>query len=334
MTRFVADAIGHRKGGGGGGGSNEKARQQALEEYRRTGVHPAAQAAAEAPVPLPPADPSRPHVFLDLALDSRPLGRAAVEVFEDVVPLAASQFLRRCSRGSAHPLAGCAAHRLVRAHDVSFPSSSSLASSSSSSSATAATVDANAAARRTRFSAVGVVGVSRDGFGGVAISLGRAPGLDGTHLVVGRVVGWANEAAAAATPATAPAAAFADTINAVRTDPATDAPRGRLVVARTGRCASDGAAMDEGEEETGGGKATDLRAAAKEVKATVDDALKEGLGRQRAGGGTAGAAVETGAAAAAASRPAPPAKRQRRTMLDALSGSEDDDEDEDEDDDD
>jgi hypothetical protein len=362
MTRFVSEAIGHRSSKSGVGGGGDKARRQELEHFLKTGVHPSSQAAAaaaaEGPLPLPAPVDTRPHVFLDFAHGSRPLGRAVVEVFDDTVPLAAAQLLRRCSRGAADPLAGAAAARLVRARDLTFPPPSSSAAASSSATAAAAsstTLDTNAAARRTRFSSAGVVGVSRDGLGGLALALGNAPGLEATHLVVGRVRAWVVPAAAAAAAAdggttkwSLPATAFAESLNAVRTDPATDAPLGRLTVARAGLSDASGAAATSADEAAaaqggggGGAAAADPRLAAKAVRATTNDALKEGLGRKKAGGaaGAAGGGAGDGnnkapattsaagaaAAPAAARAAAPPAAKRRRTMLNALSGSEDED---------
>ena len=64
MTRFVADALAHRKGAKKGAG--EAARKAELEEFKKTGVHPeqraARESAADAPLPLPPPDPARPHL--------------------------------------------------------------------------------------------------------------------------------------------------------------------------------------------------------------------------------------------------------------------------------
>lgn len=341
MTRFVADAIAHRHGGGGARkGGGEAARKAELDEFKKTGVHPEQRAArasaADAPLPLPPADPSRPHLALDLALDGRPLGRAVVEVFEDAVPLAAAQLLRRCAPGSPVALAGTAASRLIRLSAAYWPAAAGAASSSAPSAGAGArpALDTNAAARRARFCAAGVVGVARDGSGAVAVSLGRSPTLDATHVVVGRVARWIGGATGAAAAAAAKGESsggggnggdgedasaggreLAAALNALRTNAAGDAPAGRLVVSRCGRSDARGGAADDGGAAGESAAAAAAKPSAKELRAGVDEALREGLLKRRGGPAAAAGGGRGGGAPAA----------KRRTMLDALSGSDEDD---------
>lgn len=88
-----------------------------MQHYLATGFHPEVHAAATADTlqPLPPPDTTRPHVFIELKYgSSRILGRLIVELFTDVVPLPASEFRKRCSRGARGGFQGTRVHKVLR----------------------------------------------------------------------------------------------------------------------------------------------------------------------------------------------------------------------------
>lgn len=113
-TKFEGSAIGQRDRRGGAITGKELRRE--MRQYLATGFHPEVHAAATADIlqPLPAPDPTRPHVFMELKYGSKVLGRLIIELFTDVVPLPASEFRKRCSRGARGGFQGTRVHKILR----------------------------------------------------------------------------------------------------------------------------------------------------------------------------------------------------------------------------
>ena len=100
MTRFVGESLSTRPG------RSSKAllgkdRDKAMKEFLETGKHPIIEKtvqenASSALQPLPTLDINRPHIFLDLQQQGKPLRRIIVELFEDLFPVVGAAFRHRC----------------------------------------------------------------------------------------------------------------------------------------------------------------------------------------------------------------------------------------------
>ena len=70
-------------------------------EFQRTGVHPELKAReesnADASSSLPMHNPGRAHAFMDIAVGKDPIGTLVIEVFDDIAPNAAREFILRVS---------------------------------------------------------------------------------------------------------------------------------------------------------------------------------------------------------------------------------------------
>lgn len=112
-TKFHASAIGERDRMGGT--VSYRQLKHDMEHYLETGRHPELEEAASTDVlqPLPEPDPVRPHVYMEFKFGSRVLGRLVIELFTDVVPLAAAEFRRRCSRGATGGFQGTRVHKIL-----------------------------------------------------------------------------------------------------------------------------------------------------------------------------------------------------------------------------
>lgn len=77
-TKFVGEAVAHRKGKGKGNSSKDMRKN--MERFLETGVHPELEAArreaGDVLHPLPDVDTNRPFVFIDLQQAGKPLGEA------------------------------------------------------------------------------------------------------------------------------------------------------------------------------------------------------------------------------------------------------------------
>lgn len=77
MTRFVGEAVGHRKGTGNS--NTGKSRQKKLEKFLETGTHDDIERAKllneNSRIPLlPDFDPNRSFVFMDISIASKHVG--------------------------------------------------------------------------------------------------------------------------------------------------------------------------------------------------------------------------------------------------------------------
>ena len=66
---------------------------------------------------LPPEDPDRPHVFMDFSADGASLGTIVVEVFQDLVPASAKEFILRVT-GAGAGRAGFISYENTRVHKI------------------------------------------------------------------------------------------------------------------------------------------------------------------------------------------------------------------------
>ncbi|KAI8469138.1 MAG: hypothetical protein J3K34DRAFT_522411 [Monoraphidium minutum] len=320
-TKFEGDAIGVR--GKVKAGLTGKEMRRNMEKFLETGVHPEierAQREADGDtgyVTLPDHDQHRPFVFWDIAIDNKPAGRLVIELYEDLHPIGANHLRNRCLPGATASLHGATFHRLLR-HYAVFAGKSA-----------AAAAPALRPSKYLRNSDLGAVSVSNDGTE-VGLALARSLTLDATHQVVGRVH-LGREALEA--------------LNGLSTTP-DDAPIQRVKIVKCGATNHKGThdTLDESAaKETAAEAAERLQQESRDTKASILDALQEGMrGAKRkapdagaaAGGSGAGASTSGGgggggtAAAAAAAR----SVRARGGMdpLAGLSSGDDDGDDDDE----
>ena len=210
--------------------------------FKATGVHPeleqrAASAAEETPG-LPPEDPDRPHVFMDFSADGASLGTIVVEVFQDLVPASAKEFILRVT-GAGAGRAGFISYENTRVHKIvdGVRVEGGRASSSAAPGASPG-VPPEAARRHLSHVDAGVVSLSLRS-SEFSVTLGPCAHVDDTFQVVGRVVRGRDALSA---------------LSATETD-ADCAPTRNVVVAA---CGTTGAA---GSDRAGGEVAAELRAA-------------------------------------------------------------------------
>ena len=210
--------------------------------FKATGVHPeleqrAASAAEETPG-LPPEDPDRPHVFMDFSADGASLGTIVVEVFRDLVPASAKEFILRVT-GAGAGRAGFISYENTRVHKIvdGVRVEGGRASSSAAPGASPG-VPRETSRRPLSHVAAGVVSLSLRS-SEFSVTLGPCPHADDTFQVVGRVVRGRDAL---------------DALSATETD-ADCAPTGNVVVAA---CGTTGAG---GPDRAGGAVAAELRAA-------------------------------------------------------------------------
>ncbi|GFR49701.1 hypothetical protein Agub_g11852 [Astrephomene gubernaculifera] len=301
-TKFVGDSVSVRQKAP----ANDTVRniKRNLDKFLETGVHPEIERmrqehANQLPA-LPDLDVHRPFVFLDIAVAGKPLGRLVVELFEDVVPVAASHFRNRCMPGSSGGIAGTSFHKLLPRYAI-YGGMSSRAG------------DGVRLQPHTGLRAVegGLVAVALSGQD-FAIALDRALDLDRSHQVVGRIHRGRE---------------LLDTLGDLRTLP-DDSPVQRVVVTRAGPTNHLGNHEDLEEAAAAAAgppkdAATRLQEASEEARAAVMDALSEGLRLKRkadavaddeGGGATAAAGPSTSGrvgsvAAGGASKGAPAASK-------------------------
>jgi NK-tumor recognition protein len=100
MTKFDNVAISHRKKSKGESYTAAELRRNIME-FQRTGVHPELKAREEsntdASSSLPMHNPGRAHAFMDIAVGKDPIGTLVIEVFDDIAPNAAREFILRVS---------------------------------------------------------------------------------------------------------------------------------------------------------------------------------------------------------------------------------------------
>lgn len=119
MTRFVGEAIGHRKGQAQGPDNRRKKMEAFLEGKGHEDIE-LAQRLRDRKIPeLPEHDPHRSFVFMDVSIGKHPAGRLIIELFDDVIPVGATHLRNRCLSGSHIGLAGCEVTRHVP-HYASF----------------------------------------------------------------------------------------------------------------------------------------------------------------------------------------------------------------------
>ncbi|GAX74083.1 hypothetical protein CEUSTIGMA_g1533.t1 [Chlamydomonas eustigma] len=179
MTRFIGEAIAHRKTSA----SNDvyKSRAKKMAKFLETGSHDdveLAQRLRENKLPeLPEYDPNlRSFVFMDLSIANKLIGRLVIELFDDLIPVGASHFRNRCLPGSRTCLAGTSIQKLVPHYAAFLGKSSALEEGM-----TLRPVNA------LRSMQAGTVSLSMKG-DEVAIALARSLTLDTTgYQVVGRV---------------------------------------------------------------------------------------------------------------------------------------------------
>ncbi|KAF6253324.1 hypothetical protein COO60DRAFT_1643255 [Scenedesmus sp. NREL 46B-D3] len=114
-TRFVGEAIAHRSGRAKSSYTNKELKKN-MEKFLETGVHPdleRAKQSAGVVVALPDPDTQRPHIFLELTVDNRNVGRLVVEMFEDMAPAAARHLINRVQPGSSASLLNSTVHKLL-----------------------------------------------------------------------------------------------------------------------------------------------------------------------------------------------------------------------------
>ena len=159
--------------------------------FKATGVHPeleqrAASAAEETPG-LPPEDPDRPHVFMDFSADGASLGTIVVEVFQDLVPASAKEFILRVT-GAGAGRAGFISYENTRVHKIvdGVRVEGGRASSSAVPGASPG-VPPETARRHLSHVDAGVVSLSLRS-SEFSVTLGPCAHVDDTFQVVGRVV--------------------------------------------------------------------------------------------------------------------------------------------------
>lgn len=180
MTKFVGESKATRAGRSAKSSAiSGKERQKHLQKFMETGLHPLLEYTKElntsaALAPLPTLDINRPHVFMDLQLGNRALGRIVIELFEDLAPVAASAFRTRCLEGH-HTLKGSCIHKL-QPRFAAFGGKAPGA------------VDARIKHQgpRLQHSDAGLLSIAADGEH-FALTLGRALQLDSAYHIIGRV---------------------------------------------------------------------------------------------------------------------------------------------------
>eukprot|EP00884_Botryococcus_braunii_P012448 jgi/Botrbrau1/21203/Bobra.39_2s0006.1 len=152
-----------------------------MDQFRKTGKHPAVKEATEAQTvaPLPEVDQNRPHVFIEFKSRGQRswCGRLVIEVFEDHIPLAARWFLNRAREGMTDCFHNTRVHRLV-------PDQAVFAGLTSGYRPPGVPFKQN---NKLHHVEEGCVSLSHSG-AELAITIARALELDATHQVVGRVI--------------------------------------------------------------------------------------------------------------------------------------------------
>eukprot|EP00201_Polytomella_parva_P016070 CAMPEP_0175069388 /NCGR_PEP_ID=MMETSP0052_2-20121109/18169_1 /TAXON_ID=51329 ORGANISM="Polytomella parva, Strain SAG 63-3" /NCGR_SAMPLE_ID=MMETSP0052_2 /ASSEMBLY_ACC=CAM_ASM_000194 /LENGTH=378 /DNA_ID=CAMNT_0016336461 /DNA_START=124 /DNA_END=1260 /DNA_ORIENTATION=- len=175
-TRFIGDSISSRVNRQGA--TTSKDVRKNIEKYLETGHHPDLEWAKKERAikipPLPEFDPSRPYVFLDVAVGNKPLGRLVIELFMDIVPVPANHLLTRFLSGSSNSLHQSSFYKLHPGYAI-YGGKSTAASTRLPHCVQLRSIER------------GVVSVSESG-DEFAISLNRALELDLTHQAVGRIV--------------------------------------------------------------------------------------------------------------------------------------------------
>ncbi|EFJ40679.1 hypothetical protein VOLCADRAFT_108027 [Volvox carteri f. nagariensis] len=335
-TKFVGDAVSVRRKAAVN--DTVKNIKRNLDKFLETGVHPEIermrQERANQLPALPDLDLHRPFVFLDIAVGGKQQGRLVVELFDDIVPVAANHFRNRCLPGSSAGLTGTAFHKLLPRYALhgGLQRTGGTSGSNRPGAGTSSTSGGDGGGVRlqpnTQLRAVegGLVLVALEGED-FAISLDRALDLDRTHQVVGRIHKGRE---------------LLDGLGDLRTLP-DDSPAQRVVVLRAGATNHLGNHEELGGAEERGGAggvppmdaATRLQEQSEEARSALMDALSEGLQRKRkpdgsaedgsadaAGPSTAAADADGagGAPAAAAPRPAPATRSVKARLLDSMLG--------------
>ncbi|GIM09054.1 hypothetical protein Vretimale_12937 [Volvox reticuliferus] len=297
-TKFVGDAVSVRRKAAPN--DNVKSIKRNLDKFLESGVHPEIERMRQERVnqlpALPDLDVHRPFVFLDITVAGKPLGRLVIELYDDIVPVAANHFRNRCLPGSAAGIAGTSFHKLLPRYALH----GGLPRGGGGSSGSGADGGGIRLQPNTHLRAVegGLVAVALTG-DDFAITLDRALDLDRSHQVVGRIHKGRD---------------LLDTLGDMRTLP-DDSPVQRVAVQRAGPTNHLGNHEELGEGQGGSGgtgtvkdAATRLQEAAEETRSALMDALSEGLKRKRTqevssiateAGGAAGAGRTSTAAATA-----------------------------------
>ena len=111
QTRFVGEAVGHRRGQGR---DNRVKKMEAFLEGKGHEDLELAQRLREHKVKaLPDHDPHRSFVFMDIAIGIKPAGRIIIELYDDIIPVGAGHLRNRCLPGSHVGIKGCSVERLV-----------------------------------------------------------------------------------------------------------------------------------------------------------------------------------------------------------------------------
>lgn len=162
--------------------------------FKQTGVHPELaarrEAAGEAMPALPPSDARRAHVFVSLTSaglkggEERPVGTLVVEVFDDLAPSAARQFVLRVT-GSGEGRAGFVSYEGTLMHKI-VDGVKLEGGRPAAGAATGGGVPVEEC-RRLRHSEPGVVSLSPTS-SEFTITVSPLPHLDGVQQVVGRVI--------------------------------------------------------------------------------------------------------------------------------------------------
>ncbi|GIL54656.1 hypothetical protein Vafri_10384 [Volvox africanus] len=288
-TKFVGDAVSVRRKAAPN--DTVKGIKRNLDKFLETGVHPEIERmrqerANQLPV-LPDLDVHRPYVFLDITLAGKPLGRLVIELYDDIVPVAANHFRNRCLPGSAAGIAGTSFHKLLPRYALhgGLPRGGSGSNSGSSGAdGGGIRLQPNTHLRSVEAGLVAVALVGDD----FAITLDRALDLDRSHQVVGRIHKGRE---------------LLDALGDLRTLP-DDSPVQRVVVQRAGPTNHLGNHEELGEGGSGGAgtllkdAATRLQEAAEETRSALMDALSEGLKRKRTHDSSSTVAEARGAAGA------------------------------------
>ncbi|WIA22889.1 hypothetical protein OEZ86_009830 [Tetradesmus obliquus] len=288
-TRFVGEAIAHRSGRAKTSYTSKELKKN-MEKFLETGVHPDLERAKQSAssgvvVALPDPDSQRPHIFLDLSVDNRSVGRLVVEMFEDVAPAAARHLINRVQQGASASLHNCKFHKLLpyyalyggKSASASFPGGQGVPLNS-----------------RLQHMMRGAVSVSRDG-SDFAICLGKCLTMDETHQVVGVVRQGLD---------------LLDLLDDIPRSP-DDTPLMAIKVVKCGNTNAPGSheSLDEAlAKETPEAAAARLKQQSADTRSAVMEALQQGMSHKRsateaglgAGSSAAAAAAAAGAGSSAA----------------------------------
>ncbi|CAG9464989.1 unnamed protein product [Pedinophyceae sp. YPF-701] len=269
-----------------------------MQVYLETGKHPAVEEYSRKVqddkygVPaLPLREPTRQHVYMDLAYNSKPLDRLVFELFDDYAPKAALYVRGRLGPGASRAIRDTDATKLLPGFAVYFGAPK-----------TGVRNDVERC-RQLRSTQEGLLLAQRTG-DHLAISLTRSLPLDEEYQVAGRVHKGGNAI---------------KLLQKLSSRPPDDRPEGSVRVVACGACDAEGVKEELGVGKGGvqaAGKA--LEAAAGRQRETVASAVAHGLAaaakKGTGGGSVAGQkrAAEGGVGGAAA--------KKGRGMLDAVLG--------------